>query len=190
MEAYQSGKAAKVAPPAVSNHTSLPSQTGPIVLTIVRRSASSRPSTGSRMPTPKSNPSSTKYPDHRIAMRMNQKVARFMTISSVLEDGQRLGGAGLFGLGRGAGLDVPDRQPSRDGGEPGVEPGEHGQRDAHRGCGHAVRDALGRGQQAEHGPRLAAHLGEDRAHRDPQIGQRQAPDRGSVEPAAARNPAT
>ena len=28
---------------------------------------------------PKSKPSSTKYPDHKIAMRTNQKVARFMT---------------------------------------------------------------------------------------------------------------
>src|SRR6266568_8526328 len=125
-----------MAPPAVSSQTSLPSQTGPMVLIMVRRSGSSFPRKGRRMPTPKSNPSSTKYPDHRIAMRMNQKVARFMTISSVLEDGQRLGGAGLFGLGRGAGLDVPDRQPSRVGGEPGVEQGEHGQRDDHRGCGH------------------------------------------------------
>ena len=30
--AYHSGKAAKVAPPATSSQTSLPSQTGPIVL--------------------------------------------------------------------------------------------------------------------------------------------------------------
>ena len=60
MDAYQPGNAAKVAPPAVSSQTSLPSQTGPIVLIMTRRLVSSRPSTGSRMPTPKSNPSSTK----------------------------------------------------------------------------------------------------------------------------------
>ena len=60
MDAYQPGKAANVAPPAVSSHTSLPSQTGPIVLIMARRWVLVRPSTGSRMPTPKSNPSSTK----------------------------------------------------------------------------------------------------------------------------------
>ena len=60
MDAYQPGKAAKVAPPAVSSQTSLPSQTGPIALIMTRRLVSSRPSTGSRMPTPKSNPSRMK----------------------------------------------------------------------------------------------------------------------------------
>ena len=34
MVAYHSGNAAKVAPPAVSSHTSLPSQCGPIVRTV------------------------------------------------------------------------------------------------------------------------------------------------------------
>ena len=38
--AYHSGKAAKVAPPATSSHTSLPSQTGPMVLITTRRSVS------------------------------------------------------------------------------------------------------------------------------------------------------
>ena len=60
MAAYQGGKAAKVAPPAVSSQTSLPSQTGPIVLIMTRRSMSSRPRNGSSIPTPKSNPSRTK----------------------------------------------------------------------------------------------------------------------------------
>ena len=60
MDAYQPGKAAKVAPPAVSSQTSLPSQVGPMVLIMIRRRAWSRPSTGSRMPTPKSKPSRTK----------------------------------------------------------------------------------------------------------------------------------
>ena len=44
--AYHSGKAANVAPPATSSQTSLPSQTGPIVCSIARRSVSSRPRTG------------------------------------------------------------------------------------------------------------------------------------------------
>ena len=38
--AYHSGKAANVAPPATSSQTSLPSQTGPIVRSIARRSGS------------------------------------------------------------------------------------------------------------------------------------------------------
>ena len=58
--AYHSGNAAKVAPPAVISHTSLPSQTGPIVLMITRRSVSVRPRTGSSTPTPKSKPSRKK----------------------------------------------------------------------------------------------------------------------------------
>ena len=41
MDAYQPGNAAKVAPPAVSSQTSLPSQTGPIALIMTRRRVSS-----------------------------------------------------------------------------------------------------------------------------------------------------
>ena len=74
--AYQPGKAAKVAPPAVSNHTSLPSQVGPMVLTMRRRSLSSRPRKGSSMATPKSNPSRKKNPTHRTVMRTNQTIVR------------------------------------------------------------------------------------------------------------------
>jgi hypothetical protein len=58
--AYDSGKAAKAAPPATSSQTWSPSQTGPIDLTRTRRSASFRARKGNSMPTPKSNPSSTK----------------------------------------------------------------------------------------------------------------------------------
>ena len=58
--AYHIGKAANIAPAAVISHTSLPSHTGPIVLIITPRSRSSRPSTRSSTPTPKSKPSSTK----------------------------------------------------------------------------------------------------------------------------------
>ena len=54
---YHSGKAAKVAPPAVSSHTSLPSQWGPMVDSVARRSRSSRPRIFRIMPTPKSKPS-------------------------------------------------------------------------------------------------------------------------------------
>ncbi len=60
MVAYHSGNAANVAPPATSSQTSLPSQTGPIVSSIVPFSSALRPRNGSSMPTPKSKPSSTK----------------------------------------------------------------------------------------------------------------------------------
>ena len=39
---------------------------------------------------------------------------RYLSGRSVLEDGQRFRGAGLFGLDRGALLDVPDGQPAGD----------------------------------------------------------------------------
>jgi hypothetical protein len=58
--AYHSGNAAKVAPPAVISHTSLPSQTGPMLRSSTRRSRSSRAKGLSSMPTPKSKPSSTR----------------------------------------------------------------------------------------------------------------------------------
>ncbi len=77
--AYHSGKAAKVAPAAVSTHTSLPSQTGPMVLISSRRSRSSRPRTGSSMPTPKSNPSRMKYPVQSTAMSTNHASCRCMS---------------------------------------------------------------------------------------------------------------
>ena len=65
-----------MAPPAVSSHTSLPSQTGPMVPISTRRSASSLPRKGSEIPTPKSNPSRKKYPTQSTAMRVNQSVSR------------------------------------------------------------------------------------------------------------------
>ncbi len=58
--AYHSGKAAKVAPPAESSHTSLPSQTGPMVLISTRFSVRSRASSLVRTPIPKSKPSRKK----------------------------------------------------------------------------------------------------------------------------------
>ena len=52
MVAYTWGNAAKVAPPAVSIHTSLPSHTGVMVLSIMRRSVSSSEASRDTMPTP------------------------------------------------------------------------------------------------------------------------------------------
>ena len=73
-EAYQRGKAANVAPAAVSSQTSFPSQTGPIVLSRTRRSVLLRAKSFMSMPTPRSNPSRKRYPVHRTAMATNQMV--------------------------------------------------------------------------------------------------------------------
>ncbi len=61
---------------ATTNHTSLPSQTGAIDLSSAPLSSSVRGTNGRSIPTPKSNPSSTKYPAQRTAMRTNQRVSR------------------------------------------------------------------------------------------------------------------
>ena len=58
---YQNGKAAKVAAPAVTSQTSLPSQTGPMVFSSSRRSFSSRAKMRPMsIPTPRSKPSRTR----------------------------------------------------------------------------------------------------------------------------------
>ena len=57
MVAYHSGKAAKVAPPAVRTHTSFPSQWGPMVFSARRRSFSDFGRILSSIPTPNPKPS-------------------------------------------------------------------------------------------------------------------------------------
>src|SRR3984885_13553462 len=79
MLAYQSGKAANVAPPARISQTSLPSQNGPMAFRQSRRSTSSRAMATLSMPTPKSKPSSTKYMVHTSPSRANQAVFRLAT---------------------------------------------------------------------------------------------------------------
>ena len=59
-EAYQSGNAANVAAPAVMSHTSLPSQTGPMLFSISLRWFSVRAETSMCIPTPRSKPSSSR----------------------------------------------------------------------------------------------------------------------------------
>ncbi len=76
MVAYQPGNAANIAAPATISQTSLPSQSGPIVLIAARRPASSRPTTACSMPTPKSKPSRTKNPVHTTAISKNQNETR------------------------------------------------------------------------------------------------------------------
>ena len=68
MVAYHDGKAAKVAAPATTSHTSFPSQMGPMELTAMRRSTSSFPTNECSIPTPKSNPSKMKNPTQKMAM--------------------------------------------------------------------------------------------------------------------------
>src|SRR5690606_32953316 len=106
--------------PAVSSHTSLPSHTGPMVLIITRRSVSSRPSTGTSIPTPKSNPSSTRYPVQSTAMRTNQTSDSSTvdpsqsTISSSVRERQRpVALARRRGAGLGAGVDLAVRHAGR-----------------------------------------------------------------------------
>lgn len=60
--------------PATTSHTSLPSQNGPIAFSATRIPVSVRPTIVCSAPTPKSKPSSTKKPTHRIAITMNQTV--------------------------------------------------------------------------------------------------------------------
>src|SRR5579859_3063537 len=72
MVAYQPGNAANIAAPATISHTSLPSHSGPIVLIAARRPGSPPPTSPCTIPTPKSNPSSTKKPVHSTAISKNQ----------------------------------------------------------------------------------------------------------------------
>src|SRR5690625_7162637 len=76
MDAYQCGNAANVAPAAVMSQTSLPSQTGPMVLSNTRRCDSFLAHAFINMPTPRSKPSRMRYPVHSTAMRMNHNVVR------------------------------------------------------------------------------------------------------------------
>src|SRR5258706_289529 len=120
MVAYHSGKAAKVAPPAVSNQTSLPSQCGPMALSITRRLASSRPRKGSSMPTPKSKPSRKKNPIQRTAIKTNQSVLRSNMIFLLIlgADQNRLtnetpvGGVGAFPGKTAEQIDICNDQPN------------------------------------------------------------------------------
>ncbi len=78
-----------MAAPATISHTSLPSHSGPIVLTAARLPASPRPATVCSIPTPKSNPSSTKNPVHSSAITMNQNWARVILCPPAPNTGPR-----------------------------------------------------------------------------------------------------
>ena len=84
--AYISGNAANIAPPAVISHTSLPSHTGPMVLSTARSCCSRWPAGARRpknfisIPTPKSKPSKTRKPTKSAARAMNQKSCNPMSV--------------------------------------------------------------------------------------------------------------
>ncbi len=82
MVAYHEGKAAKIAAPATTSHTSLPSQTGPMELTAMRCSMSFLPTNECSIPTPKSNPSRTKNPTQKMATITNQMLLRWTMVVS------------------------------------------------------------------------------------------------------------
>src|SRR5208283_1501579 len=85
--------------PATISQTSLPSHSGPIVLIAARRPASSVPITLCSMPTPKSNPSRTKKPVHKVAMMMYQNGMRFI-VTSIQNGRHRRVDVGLGARGR------------------------------------------------------------------------------------------
>src|SRR5512138_2969250 len=165
MVAYHCGKAAKVAPPAVSSQTSLPSQVFPMALMSARRSSSFLPRTGSNMPTPKSKPSRKKKPIQRTAISMNQMICRVscdIASSSVLRaDHGRSALERLVVRRLDAGngellhqVDVRHHQAA-------VDDGKSDQAD-HEVSGCQVRgDRPVDRQQPLDDPRLAAHLSED-----------------------------
>src|SRR6478735_7919604 len=173
------GKAANIAPPAVISQTSLPSQTGPMVLSAARRrfSASSlaaRPNSAISIPTPKSKPSSTKNPRKSAASAMNQKSCSPISSSSVRERQRRelVAPRGTWRRGLGVVLertldDVAPDQPEPEDGQHRVEEREHGERGEHHA--HAVPGDAVIDRESEHRvprrirhdhPRLSAHFRE------------------------------
>jgi hypothetical protein len=73
------GNAKNSEPPAASNHTSLPSQTGPMARRMVRRSRSFLAATRWMAPDPRSKPSKSTYIAIMTATAMNQKVSTTTT---------------------------------------------------------------------------------------------------------------
>ena len=75
--AYQMGNAAKIAAPPDTIHTSLPSQTGPMVFSSRRRSFSFLVNLEPiSIPTPRSKPSRIMYMMRKTPMATNQRVGR------------------------------------------------------------------------------------------------------------------
>src|SRR5690348_1785495 len=120
--------------PATISQTSLPSHSGPIVLIAARRPASSPPTRLCSMPTPKSNPSRTKNPVHKIAMTMYQNGMRLLIGTFLVQDSRdRRVGVGLLTGGRELFPGVPQHQQQVDGGQRAVQGDERDQADPQRG---------------------------------------------------------
>src|ERR1700761_7503849 len=195
MLAYQSGKAANVAPPATISQTSLPSQNGPMALRHSRRSTSSRAMATLSMPTPKSKPSSTKYTVHTNPSRANQAVFRLATgpctaasqwMCSVDEfAGFRLAPRApllitLVRLVRAEPAAGPDVHEDHVGdAERGVHEHEASERDGHVGRRDTRRAGQAGLHQAVHDPGLPSHLGEQPAER---VGRERGGDAGHQHP--------
>src|SRR5271169_177833 len=164
MVAYQPGNAANMPAAATISQTSLPSHSGPIVLMAARRPASSVPITPCSMPTPKSKPSRTKNPVHKIAMMMYQNGMRLLIVTPLVQDGRhRRVRVGLGARGWQLLAGVLQHQDQVDGAERAVQQDEYHQADPQRG------DADGRGDpvlgqhDALHDPRLPAAFGQEPA---------------------------
>src|ERR1700759_2452151 len=181
MLAYQSGKAANVAPPARISQTSLPSQNGPMAFRQSRRSTSSRVMATLSMPTPKSKPSSTKYTVHTRPSRANQAVFRLATgpFTAASQSMCSVDEVPGFRLARRAPLPITLVRLVR--AEPasghdvhedhvgdaqrGVQEHEAPERDGHVGRRDARRAGHAGLHQAVHDPRLPSPLGEQPAER-------------------------
>src|SRR5580693_357175 len=153
MVAYQPGNAANMAAAATISQTSLPSQSGPIVLMAARRPASSVPITACSMP--KSNPSRTKNPVHKMAMMMYQNG---IIVTSIQDGRYRRVRVGLGARGRELLAGVPQHQQQVDGGEHAVEQDERDQADPQPGGGQGRGDPVLGQHDALDDPRLPAAL--------------------------------
>src|SRR4051812_8730228 len=166
MVAYQPGKAANVMAPAVISHTSLPSQTGPMVPMAWPRPASSRPTMPCSMPTPKSKPSNTRNPTHRKASTMNQKVVKSTSVSVTELQGRGVHIGLVRGRRRGERLaGEVGHQDGIDDGQRSVEQHQHGQADDEAGGVDRRGGPVAGELQSMHDPRLPAVLGEQPAGR-------------------------
>src|SRR5215204_50045 len=164
MVAYQPGKAANMPAAATISQTSLPSHSGPMAPSAFRRPWSSRPTRPWSMPTPKSNPSSTRNPVQNTTRTMNQKLTRVMVTSvGEVEGGWRVFGWGRVGFGSKLLTGEMGHQQEVDHAQGRVEQDEHAEADDDRRDAVRRRDGVPDQLQALHDPGLAAVLGQQPA---------------------------
>src|SRR5271156_3991886 len=151
MVAYQPGNAANMPAAATISQTSLPSHSGPIVLMAARRPASSVPITLCSMPTPKSNPSRTKKPVHKMAMMMYQNG---IIVTSIQNGRHRRVHVGLGARGRELFAGVLQHQDQVDGAQRAVQQDEGDQADPQPAGGQGRGDPVFGQHDALDDPRL------------------------------------